>query len=278
MNEVSLNLLKAGITLVFVILIDLIFEFLIKHKVKDKKKSFKWQVATRYVLFFCLLFFMAKIWVEGFGYLLTIIGVISAALTITQKEYLMNFFGWLIIMWRDLFVEGDYIEVGKYAGYVKKIGPLYFSIEEASDLMWGDKTGRLIKVPNSLIATNPVVNFSVDKTFFEGRMLFTFSFKSSIEKINALLPKIESEIEVLLNQRQSHWTPRQQREFTHLKKQSLEKPKFMLRVYQERPLGLQLRIKYLSLKQDQKIIEDAIFNLIMSAINVDPELEMSTST
>lgn len=278
MNEVYLNLLKAGMTIIFVVLIDVIFEFLIKREIKDKKKSIKWRVATRYVLFFCLLFFMAKIWVEGFGYLLTVIGVISAALTITQKEYLMNFFGWLIIMWRDLFVEGDYVEVGKYIGYIKKIGPLYFSMEEGSDLIWGDKTGRLIKIPNSLIATNPVVNFSVDKTFFEGRMLFTFSFKSPIEKINALLPKIEMEIEMLFNQRQSHWTPRQQREFNHLKKQLLEKPKFSLKINQDRPFGIQLRIKYLSLKQDQKMIEDAIFNLIMSETNADPELEMSTST
>ncbi|MBN9288958.1 MAG: hypothetical protein BGO43_08275 [Gammaproteobacteria bacterium 39-13] len=275
MNEVYLNLLKAGMTIIFVVMIDVIFEFLIKRKIKDKKKSFKWRVATRYVLFFCLLFFMAKIWVEGFGYLLTVIGVVSAALTITQKEYLMNFFGWLIIMWRDLFVEGDYIEVGKYIGYVKKIGPLYFSMEEGSEVCWGDKTGRIVKVPNSLIATNPVVNFSVDKTFFEGKILLTFSFKSPIEKLQALISTLENEIDVLLHQQQAHWSQRQQKEFNNLKKHSLYKPKFSLRVNQDRPLGIQLRIKYLALKQDQKLIEDAVFNRVMSTLQADPELELS---
>lgn len=278
MNEVSINLLKAGMTIAFVVLLDFIFEILIKQKVKDKKKSFKWRVSLRYVLFFCLLFFLAKIWVEGFGYMLTVIGVISAALTITQKEYLMNFFGWLIIMWRDLFVEGDYIEVGKYIGYVKKIGPLYFSIEEGSDLIWGDKTGRIVKVPNSLIAASPVVNFSIDKTFFEGKMLFIFSYQSSIEKINALQVVLENELDAIYQQRQTHWSARQQREFSHLKKNGGLKPQFILRVYQEKPLGIQLKVKYLYLKPDQKLIEDMVFNVIMKAVKTDVELELSTAT
>ena len=100
------NFLKVGIAIAVLGLIDFIIEFFSIRKIKDKRKSMKYRVALRYILVFCLIFFMAKIWVEGFGYFLTVIGVVAAALTITQKEYLMNFVGWLIIMWRDLFVEG----------------------------------------------------------------------------------------------------------------------------------------------------------------------------
>ncbi len=254
MSEVYLNLLKACSTITFLLLIDFMTELVLIRKIKDKKQSIKWRVSVRYVLFFCFLFFMAKIWVDGFGFLLTVVGVISAAFTITQKEYLMNLIGWLIIMWRDLFVEGDYIEVGKYSGYVKDIGPLYFSIEEASDLMWGDKTGKVIKIPNSLIAANPIVNFSAEHIYVEGKIVFTFSFKSSLEAIHAVISKLEAQIT------------------------TTTKPQFLLRVFQEKPLGIQLTIRYVSLKHEQKSIEDKAFEVVMGAVKANEDLDMSVAT
>lgn len=262
MTEMYLNLLKAASTVTFLLLIDFIFEFLIIRKIQDRKKNIKWRVSLRWVLFFCFLFFMAKIWVDGFGFLLTVVGVISAAFTITQKEYLMNLIGWLIIMWRDLFVEGDYIEVGKYSGYVKHIGPLYFTIEEASDLLWGDKTGKEIKIPNSLIASNPIVNFSVENNQVEGKIVFTFSFASRMEKINELIDALSAEFEKVVPQTSNLHT----------------KPQFMLRVVQEKPLGIQLTIRYFSFKQDQKIIEDKVFATVMHAVTVNDDLWMSVAT
>lgn len=261
MRDVYLNFLQAGSTVVFLLLIDFILEILIIRKIKDKKKAIKWRVSGRWILFFCFLFLMARIWVDGFGFLLTVIGVISAAFTITQKEYLMNLIGWLIIMWRDLFVEGDYIEVGKYSGYVKHIGPLYFTIEEASDLLWGDKTGKEIKIPNSLIAATPIVNFSMEKSHVEGKIAFTFSFSSSIEKIHQLTAKLEKQFTTLL--------PSQH---------AFPKPQFFLRVVQEKPLGIQFTIRYVSFKHDQKTIEDKVFETVMQAVNADDELAMSVAT
>jgi small-conductance mechanosensitive channel len=248
------------------------------RNIKEKKKNFKIRVSLRYVLFFCFLFFMAKIWVEGFGYLLTFVGVISAALTITQKEYLMNFIGWLIIMWRSLFTEGDYIEIGKYAGYVKHIGPLYFSIEEASELIWGDKTGRTIKIPNSLVANNPIVNFTLDRAFIEGKCFFTFTFASPLDRIQEVIEEIDRETDKLLSHLQGGWSKKQQQEYEHLKQSGQHKIHFLLRVQQDRPLGIQLKVRYLSLRKDQKTIEDRISSVVMMKVNQEPEIALSLST
>jgi small-conductance mechanosensitive channel len=278
MTELYLNLFKTLSAVVFLLLIDFVAEFLLIRNIKDKKKNFKIRVSLRYVLFFCFLFFMAKIWVEGFGYLLTFVGVISAALTITQKEYLMNFIGWLIIMWRSLFTEGDYIEIGKYSGYVKHIGPLYFSLEEASELIWGDKTGRTIKIPNSLVANNPIVNFSLERAFIEGKCFFTFTFASSLEKIQELIEEIDREIDKLLIHLHHDWSRKQQNEFDYLKKNGQHKAHFLLRVQQDRPLGIQLKVRYLSLRRDQKAIEDKISSIVMMCVNSQSEIDLSLAT
>ncbi len=278
MTELYLNLFKTLSAVVFLLLIDFVAEFLLIRNIKDKKKNFKIRVSLRYVLFFCFLFFMAKIWVEGFGYLLTFVGVISAALTITQKEYLMNFIGWLIIMWRSLFTEGDYIEIGKYSGYVKHIGPLYFSLEEASELIWGDKTGRTIKIPNSLVANHPIVNFTLDRAFIEGKCSFTFTFASSLEKIQDLIEEINRETDKLLIHLHNDWSKKQQYEFDYLKKNGQHKTHFLLRVQQDRPLGIQLRVRYLSLRKDQKTIEDKISSIVMLCVNSQSEIDLSLAT
>jgi len=278
MTELYLNLFKTLSAVVFLLLIDFVAEFLLIRNIKDKKKNFKIRVSLRYVLFFCFLFFMAKIWVEGFGYLLTFVGFISAALTITQKEYLMNFIGWLIIMWRSLFTEGDYIEIGTYSGYVKHIGPLYFSLEEASELIWGDKTGRTIKIPNSLVANNPIVNFSLERAFIEGKCFFTFTFASSLEKIQDLIEEIDRETDKLLTHLHNDWSRKQQQEFEHLKRNGQHKVHFLLRVQQDRPLGLQLKVRYLSLRKDQKTIEDKISSIVMMCVNSQSEIALSLAT
>lgn len=276
MNELSLNLAKAGIVIVFLLALDFFVEVMLIRNIKERKRSLKLRVLLRYVLVVTFFFSMAKIWVEGFGYLLTFIGFIAAALTITQKEYLMNFVGWLIIMWRDLFAEGDYIEVGRYFGFVKTIGPLYFSLEETSDF-GGDKTGRIIKVPNSLVATNPVFNFSTDKSFMESKVHFIFSVDSSVEKLRELMVVLEKEIDTLLSSLYGNWTSKQQKELNHLSAFCYHKPQCILRVYQDKPIGLQLRVRYLSLRQDRRIIEDNIFALVMAAVNEHEDLEISTT-
>lgn len=272
MTEISLNFLKAGIVIVFLLAIDFIFEYLLTKKVKHKTKSIKLRVMLRYALFFCFLFFMAKIWVEGFGYLLTLVGFIAAALTITQKEYLMNFFGWLIIMWRDLFSEGDYIEISHYRGYVESIGPLYFSLAQASELTWGARTGKEIKLPNSLIAMNPILKYNNEMTFVEGRLSFIFQFKSSLAKIQQLAEFLEREINVRLGHLYGHSDP----DNTGFK-DSLFQPQTTVKVFQDKPSGIKLDIKYLSLKQDQKIIDGPITALAIKAVAAESELEFSVA-
>jgi small-conductance mechanosensitive channel len=146
---------------------------------------------------------------------------------------------------------------------VRDIGPLYFSIEEASDLLWGDKTGKVIKIPNSLIAANPIVNLSADHVYVEGKIIFTFSFNSSLKKIKALGKHITTEIQHLVKIKQPS---------------GIAKPQFLLRVFQEKPLGIQLTIRYVSLKQDQKLIEDQAFELVMASLEASEDLAMSVAT
>lgn len=277
MEPLSINFLHTITIIVFILLIDFVVEYLLVKNIKSKKQSLKMRVLTRYVLAFCFFFFMAKIWVEGFGYLLTFVGVISAGFTITQKEYLMNFMGWLIIMWRDLFVEGDYIEIGEHKGFVQYIRPLYFTLEEASPLIWGEKTGRVVKVPNMYVSNHPFINFSAENQFLEGFMPYTFTFDSSYTCLKKLASSIEKELEKLFHTLYDDWAKRNPREYASLTHTFQIKPKALLKIYQSHPAGYLLRARFVALRLDHKHFEQVIYDQIMERILKNEPLAFATS-
>lgn len=274
MNDFDTSIVKALVAVFFIVLIDVIFEIILRHKIKEKRKSIKARVRLRYVLAFCLIFFLAKIWVEGFGYLLTVIGVIAAALTITQKEYLMNIFGWLIIMWRDLFVEGEYIEIGKYSGFVRHIGPLYFILDEASEVDNSDRTGKIVRIPNSFVAANAIYSYSTEKVLVEGKVIVTFSFNSSLTKIRHLTTKISKEVDALLTEKYENASQKEKNYLKRIQEDDSLKVKTFLKFNQDKPLGVQLRIRYYALRKDLKEIENKVMETIMHAAGKD-DLELS---
>lgn len=269
------DLFTIGVAIIILALIDFVLEFLVIRKMKDKRESIKMRVAIRYILVIFLIVLMAKIWVKGFGYFLTVIGVVAAGFTITQKEYLMNFVGWLIIMWRALFVEGDFIEIGKYAGYVTHIGPMYFFVAETIE---GTKTGCTIKLHNSIIATTPIINHSMDRGMLEGRQYFVFSYGSAQSALDTLMEDITYQLKMCFETLNPERMHRQQRDYARQKKDDLIVQCY-LRVVQnsDKACGLQLKVSYYALKQEQKLINDLIYSIVKSAVDSKPDLRLSGS-
>lgn len=99
------------------------------------------------------------IWLQGFKPLLTVLGLIAAGLTISSKEIVMSFMGFFALVTRDHFAIGDRVCVaGNIWGDVTGKGMLFFTVLEVSQEHRGQSTGRLVRVPNMVIFTHPVIN------------------------------------------------------------------------------------------------------------------------
>ena len=141
-------------------------------------------------LYICSIIFaitLARIWVEGFMHLLTVLGLVSAALVITNKESIMNLTGWLILNWREVFTEGDLVQVHDKKGYVKSIGPFYITMEEVMEKTGHLKTARIIKLPNNLIITHPIINYTYETKPILQKLGMAFKASSDIQEIKELL-------------------------------------------------------------------------------------------
>ena len=231
----SINLINSLLFAVIMVGGYLLSKYLLTRKIKALKTRTQYLNRLKYVFFILYLIFFIKIWVEGFIQILAFIGFLSAAITITQKDNLLNLIGWLIINWRGLFCEDDYIKISQYSGYVKSIGFLYFSLIEASPDFPNRSTGRMIKIPNGLVARNPVTNFSHEK-FTECTLNIVFKPESHIAMIETLFGLLRDEIQTYLK---SHMNPAAS---DATKKQILTEyePKYYVKIRQERPTGFEM--------------------------------------
>lgn len=148
-----INSLIAGLVII-VSAIALYLLFFKKPEDSRERKRIKYRIIYIAILIFLLV--LIRIWIEGFTHLFTMLSLIAAGLVVTNKENIMNISGWLIINWRDVFAEGDFIQIQQYTGYVDTIKLLSFKLFETNALDDPIATGKTIKIPNGLVITNPV--------------------------------------------------------------------------------------------------------------------------
>lgn len=103
---------------------------------------------------------IGRIWFAGFGAVVTMLSLVGAALFIVNKEMILCLTAWPVITWRRLFNIGDRIMIGAHAGDVVDLGILYFTLAERSPVPADQASGRMVKVPNALVLTQPILNSS----------------------------------------------------------------------------------------------------------------------
>lgn len=162
LNQLLPNINSTVISLCVVTLCFLLVYYLIAKNKKGATKKHQNIVRKRfmYVMLVVDVLILAKIWVVGFTHIIALMSLVAAGLVITNKESIMNLVAGMIINWRDLFVEGDFIQIQTFTGSVASMGFMYFTIYETVSVEQVQATGRTIKIPNNLIITAPLINFS----------------------------------------------------------------------------------------------------------------------
>lgn len=131
------------------------------------------------------------------------LGIIAVAFTLIFQSPILNLVGWVYITLGRVYREGDRIRVGNFKGDVVDINPMRTKIFEiggeftASDL----PSGRIITLPNSLLLSEPVSNFTKDVPYVWVDIPFDLTYetdfkfvKSEVEEIirNCIKEKLET--------------------------------------------------------------------------------------
>jgi small-conductance mechanosensitive channel len=91
----------------------------------------------------------------------TIIGIVGAGLTVALKDFIVAFFGWLMLMGRNGIRLGDWVEINGVSGEVTELGMFHTVLMESGN--WSDAghpTGRRVTFTNSFAIEGHYFNFS----------------------------------------------------------------------------------------------------------------------
>jgi small-conductance mechanosensitive channel len=217
---------------------------------------------------------IGRIWFDGFETFTTFLGLVSAGLVIAMKDMLIDFAGWLFILWRQPFKVGDRIQIGEIAGDVIDIRVFQFTLLEIGNWVAADQsTGRVIHIPNGKVFNEAQANYSQGFEYIWNEVPVVITFESNWQKAKHLLIDIANQHTGELSD-----TARQK-----VRKAS---EKYLIFYSKLTPIvytsvkenGIVLTVRYLSEPRRRRSSEQDIWEAILQAFAASPDISFAYPT
>lgn len=168
---------------------------LVSRHVTDLPARFVWRQGINYLILLLGSISLIRLWFEWFQSILTLLSVAVAAIIIVNKELLLNMAAYPVVVWRTLFKVGDRVAISTFRGDVISVNLFYTTLAEVGSLYQTDlPSGRILKVPNALIFTNVIANYSRGLGLMWHELRLELRLKDDWEKIRTLCLKALNEV------------------------------------------------------------------------------------
>lgn len=121
------------------------------------------------------------------------LAIVGAGIAVALQDVVKDIMGWILILQRRLYTLGNRVSVGKQTGDVIDIGPLRtMMLEVSTDGAYNahERTGKTIYIPNSMVLSQPVLNYNTTSDFIGVEMKVTITFQSNWKKAEAILNEV----------------------------------------------------------------------------------------
>ncbi|MDH3606844.1 MAG: mechanosensitive ion channel family protein [Acidimicrobiia bacterium] len=165
----------------------------VKRRIDDPEIWYRTQKTSSYGGTFLVLVVVSLIWfqVSNVG---AWIGVVSAGIAIALSDVLRNFVGWGYILLRRPFKIGDRIEIDGQAGDVVDVRSQRFSMLEIQGWVDADQsTGRIIQIPNGLLFSMPLANYTEGFPFIWHEIPMLVTFESDWKQAETIMNDVLAE-------------------------------------------------------------------------------------
>lgn len=176
-----------------VVIIRVLVLRLVRRRVEDTEVWYNTQKASSYAGTFIVVIVVALVWlqVSNIG---AWIGVVSAGIAIALSDVLRNFAGWSYILLRRPFKIGDRVEIDGQTGDVVDFRAQRFSMLEIKGWVDADQaTGRIIQIPNGLLFSKPLANYTQGFPFIWHEVPMLVTFESDWKRAEALMKEVLEE-------------------------------------------------------------------------------------
>ncbi len=189
--EILDKLILSAVVIIVLALLRSITAWIAHKRISDIKARYRTGKIATYTVTVLALFIVASIWFTGFSNVSTYLGLVSAGLAIALKDMLASIAGWFYILARRPFEVGDRISIGEHAGDIIDQRLFRFSMLEIGNWVASDQsTGRVVHVPNSLVFTSTIANYTSGFNFIWNELPIMVTFESNWKKAKRILAVI----------------------------------------------------------------------------------------
>ena len=199
-DEKFLALFLNTVFIIFLfIILRQIGKFIISSRTSGRREFLLTQT---YFVFLNLteIFMFLVVWDDYIKSLMTLISVISAAMTIALREFIMNFFCGIYIKMKKPFKVEDRIQIDDLKGDVMNISALDFEVLEISNKEDnGQSTGVVVNIPNSYVFTKSIKNITKGFKYIWDEITIKVPLSCDLNANKQELYKIVNGIETIKN-------------------------------------------------------------------------------
>ncbi len=166
----------------------------VTRRATDPRSLYRWRKGTLYGAVALGLFVLLPVWGGAVGSVATFFGLLSAGLAIALRDPVVNFFGWLYIIWRRPFSPGDRITVRELTGDVTDQRLFSFTLlDVATETGAFQSTGRVVNVPNGWIFSDAFINHTGAFPYVWHEIAVRVTFESNWRAAKLILLTIAKE-------------------------------------------------------------------------------------
>jgi len=154
---------------------------------RSKKNVKLFLTVYEYSVWIIVVFFTFSLIFKQIGSLLTSVGLIGFGLTLALQKPILNFVGWITIIFGKIYYIGDVISINNITGKVYDIRVMYTNIGELDSN--GDSTGRAICIPNEFVFSYPLINFSKGSSYIWDNVVLYLTYNSNWKKAIKIVEK-----------------------------------------------------------------------------------------
>lgn len=194
-DPVLSKLVSALVAVVVVVAIVQVIKRVATRYIDDKGVRYRARKAIGFIGYLLGALVVLAMFSDRLGRLSVVFGVAGAGIAFALQEVIVSVAGWAAVSFGSFYAVGDRIQLGGIKGDVIDIGVLRTTLAEVGQWVDGDLyNGRMVRVANSFIFKDPVVNYSGDFPFLWDEITVPIRFGSDLDMAQSALTEAANEV------------------------------------------------------------------------------------
>lgn len=231
--------------------------------VGESAKRYASRKIVDFVGCFVAVVFLIVVFRDALGNLAIIVGAATAGIAFALKEVIVSLAGWVAVTFGDFYKVGDRIQLGGIKGDVIDIGFGRTTLMELGEWVNGDLyTGRLVRVSNSNVFSDPFFNYSGDFPYLWDEIVVPVKYGSDAAFARQVLLAIAQEVSAeFVADAQQYW---QSIETKYLVENAQTAPMVTLMLNDN---WIEFTVRYVVHYRRRRFTKDAFFTRLLEELN-----------